>query len=53
MQRKVQAGGLGGAIGIIVVWAISEIGADVPGEVAAAIAMVLGVVVGWLVPERS
>ena len=50
MQRKVQAAGLGGALGIITVWLIS-FGVDVPGEVAAAISTVLSVAVGWFVPE--
>jgi hypothetical protein len=54
VHRKVQAGALGGALGIILVWILSgPAGLDVPPEVGAAISTVTGAALGWLVPESQ
>ena len=52
MERKVAFGGLGGAVASIVLWVLGEYAGVVPPpEVAAAIATVIVVGVGWLVPS--
>jgi putative flippase GtrA len=48
-DRKVAAGGLAGALSIIVVWLMSLGGVDVPGEVAAAFTTILGFVTAYFV----
>jgi hypothetical protein len=47
---SVGATALGGALGTIAVWVISELGLTVPDTVGAAIATVFAIVLGWLVP---
>lgn len=41
-NRKVAAGGLAGALSVIVVWLLSLAGVDVPGEVASAFTTLIG-----------
>ncbi len=53
IERKVGAGGLAGALSVILVWIISEVGADIPGEVASAITTVLTFVTAWVVPDKG
>jgi hypothetical protein len=53
VHRKVQAGAIGGALGIIVVWILESLGVDVPSEVGAAISTVIGATLGWLVPAAK
>lgn len=51
--KKVGAAGAGGALGVIVAWALSQFaGVDVTAEAAAAMSTVLSFVVAYLVPER-
>lgn len=51
MQRKVQAGGLAGAITVVLVWIAGTAGVDVPPEVASAFTTIISVGVGWLIPS--
>lgn len=54
IERKVAAGGLGGAVAVILIWAFRHGTAiEVPAEVAGAFAVVCQTVVGWLVPNRT
>lgn len=53
MKRKVQAGGLAGALTVILVWAAGAAGLEVPPEVASSFTTLLAVAVGWAVPEAS
>lgn len=46
LHRKVGAGGLGGGLGIIVIWVLG-FWVEVPPEVAAAISTVMGFVAGY------
>lgn len=50
-NRKVGAAGLAGAVSIIGVWAASQFGVDVPGEVASAITTVLTFGTGYVIKE--
>jgi putative flippase GtrA len=51
-RAKVVAGGLGGALGVIVVWLLTTYGnVEVPAEVAAAIATIFSIVLGYITPE--
>ena len=49
--------GLGGAVGIIIVWALSAVGQDVPLNIAIAISTVCSVLItfvaGYLAPPKS
>lgn len=45
--RKVGAGGIGGAVAVIVVWVVGLFGVDVPAEVAAAFASVGSFIGAW------
>lgn len=51
--RKVAAGSVGGAVGVILIFVLSQFGVEVPAEVAAAISTVLGFAMSYLVPERA
>lgn len=51
--RKVTSAGVGGAAGIVVVWAAGLAGLEVPPEVAAAIVTLLSFGLGYLTPERD
>lgn len=54
MKPKVVGGMLGGAIATIVVWLLNAYtGADVPGEVGAALTTIFGTAVAWLVSETG
>lgn len=53
VKRKVQAGVLGGALGILVVWLISLTGTDVPAEVGGAFSTVFGGLLGYFVPDAE
>jgi hypothetical protein len=54
VQRKVQAGALGGAVGIIIAWILSgPVGLDVPAEVGAAISTVCSFALAWLIPAKD
>ena len=45
---KVAAGGVGGAVSIVIVWVASQLGLDVPAEVASAFTTVVAFVAGYL-----
>lgn len=52
VNRKVQAGVVGGALGIIVAWVIRvTTDIDVPAEIGGAFSTVFGGVLGWFIPE--
>lgn len=50
-SKKVASGGLAGGLSILLVWALNELGMEVPAEVAAAIATLVSFAVGYFVPE--
>lgn len=50
---KVQAAGTAGAAATLLVFVAYELGIDVPPEVAAALATVLGFAAGWLKAETK
>jgi putative flippase GtrA len=51
MKRKVKAAGIGGAVATVVVFVLSAVGVELPADVAAAVAAIISVVAGYLVPE--
>ena len=54
MERKVGVGGIGAAFGILVVWITGEANLNFLNwtpEAAAAVSTVIGVVIGYLVPN--
>jgi putative flippase GtrA len=51
MQRKVAAGGIAGAVTVIVVWVASLADVDVPPEVASAFTTLISVAVGYFVKD--
>lgn len=52
--RKVQAGVLGNALGIIATWILSSgLGMDVPAEVGGAISLVFGGILAYIVPSAE
>ncbi len=54
MDRKVAAGGFAGAFATIGLWVLREyVGVDPPPEVASAIATVIIVAIGWVVPSKK
>ena len=54
VKRKVQAGGAGGALGVVITWVLAgPLGLDVPAEVGAAISTLCGFALGWLVPSAE
>lgn len=51
--RKVTAGGLAGAVTVILVWVVQEAFAiEIPGEVASAITVVLSFAAAYMTQER-
>lgn len=52
VSPKVKAAGGSAALAVVVVWALSAFGVDVPEEVAVAIPTVLAVAAGYLQPDR-
>lgn len=50
--RKVTGAAAGGALGIILAWALSQFGLEVTGEVGAAFSTVLGFAGGYLRREE-
>ena len=54
MSTKVGAAALGAALATILVWAIKQFGAvEIPDPVTAAIALVIGALLGYIVPEEN
>lgn len=53
MKRKVKSAGLGGAITTLLVFALTQFGVEVPGDVGAAAATIIAVFLGYLVPEAE
>ncbi len=51
LHPKVAAGGLAGALSLIILWGVS-FGVTVPPEVAAAFTSVLAFIGGWLAPAH-
>lgn len=51
-SRKVAAGGLAGALTIILVWAVAQFGLEVPGEVASAITVIVSFFTSYFTSER-
>lgn len=52
-NRKVTAGGLGGALAMVLVWGLGELGVDVPAEVAAALSTVVGFGLAYFTNEPA
>lgn len=48
VHPKVVASSLAGAVTVIIVWALSEVGVDIPPEVSSAITVVLSAAAGWI-----
>lgn len=53
MNPKVAAGGAAGAVTIVLVWIAGELGLEIPGEVAAAITVLISTAAGWLKSDPS
>jgi len=54
MKPKVVGSMLGGAIATIVIWLLSTYGgAEIPGEVGAALTTIFGTAVAWMVSETG
>ena len=53
IERKVSVGALAGAVSVILVWGIEELGASIPAEVASAVTTVLTFVTSYLVPNKT
>jgi putative flippase GtrA len=51
MQRKVKAAGIGGSITTLIVFVASQLGLDIPPEVAAALATLISVSFGYEASE--
>ena len=51
-NTNVIATGVGGAIATIVAWLTQVVGAPMPPTVAAAVATIAAVVIGWVRPPR-
>lgn len=52
MQRKVQAGGLGGAVTVVLVWGLNTLaGVDVPPEVASAFTVIISTSLAWWIKD--
>lgn len=51
-SAKITSVAIGGAITTILIWAMRQYGnTELPGDVAAAVATIVGTFVGWAVPE--
>lgn len=50
--RKITATGVSGAVAVVIVWALGLLGADVPAEVAAAIATICAFGAGYATSDR-
>ena len=53
MNSKVQAAGAAGATTVVLVWAASLAGLDVPPEVASAVTVLISTAAGWVKTERK
>lgn len=51
ISSKVGIGAAAGALTSVLVWIVSLLGLDIPGETAAAITVLITAIVGYLVPE--
>ena len=51
-NKKVSAAGIGGAISVLVIWTAQQFGAEIPGDVGAAIGTLCAFGLGWLVPSE-
>lgn len=49
---KTTAAGATGAAAILIVWLLSQFGIEMPGEVGAAVGVLLAVVAAWIKAER-
>ena len=47
------AGGAGGAMTVVLVWLAAQYGVQVPGEVAASVAILLGTALHWLATIKA
>lgn len=53
MQTKVKAGGLGGAVSVVLVWVLNTlVGLDIPPEVASAFTVIVSTGLGYFVKEQ-
>ena len=52
-DRKVAAGGIAGALSIILVWGVGYADIVVPPEVASAVTVIIGFAVSYLVPAKK
>jgi len=50
---KVAAAGIGGSVSIVLIWILSQLGIDMPAEVASAITAIVSFAAGYLVQERA
>ncbi|MFF6951837.1 hypothetical protein ACFZAD_24660 [Streptomyces iakyrus] len=50
---KVAAAGIGGSISIVLVWVLSQVGIDMPAEVASAVTAIVSFLSGYFVRERA
>lgn len=53
MNRKVQAAGWAGAVTVVLVWAVSLAGVEVPPEVASAVTVLFATGAGWFKTETK
>ncbi len=51
--QKIQAAGAAGAITVILVWALSQAGVEIPPEIASAITTVFATAAGYLTRNAS
>lgn len=48
MHSKVKAGGVAGAVSILIVFFLGQVGVEVPAEVASAITTVISAIAGYI-----
>lgn len=52
-QKKVAAGGLAGALSVLLLWGLSALGVAVSAEAGAALATIVGFAVAYMVPGEE
>ena len=50
--QKVAAGGIGGALSIVLIYVVGLLGLDMPPEVASAVTAIVSFLAGYIVKER-
>lgn len=51
VNPKIVAGGLAGAVTVVLVWCLSLVGVDMPVEVASAITLIISVLAAYIRPQ--